>query len=142
MYVNGQYISKKHPLWKPGRYTSFGDAAFKSLGKYPEVPEGHVYILTNPHFPNWVKVGKAFDARDRTKSYQTSSPFRDYRLEHYIECDDRSKSEREAHQLMDKNSPERLGEWFRIPLEFAVQLLNSLKNKGEVFNGSTAAEAA
>ena len=27
MRVNGKYIPKSHPLHKPGRYTSFGDAA-------------------------------------------------------------------------------------------------------------------
>ena len=31
MYVNGRYISKKHPLYKPGKYKSFNDAAFSSL---------------------------------------------------------------------------------------------------------------
>ena len=29
MYVNGKYISKSHPLHKPGKYKSFGDAAYR-----------------------------------------------------------------------------------------------------------------
>ena len=28
MWVEGKHISKKHPLYKPGRYKSFGHAAF------------------------------------------------------------------------------------------------------------------
>ena len=31
MYVNGKYIAQSHPLYKPGRYKSFNDAAFSGL---------------------------------------------------------------------------------------------------------------
>ena len=29
MFVNGKEVSKKHALYKAGRYKSFGDAAFR-----------------------------------------------------------------------------------------------------------------
>ena len=51
MFVNGKYISKSHPLHKPGRYKTFTDAAFDSLAKYELSKEGQVYIITNPNFP-------------------------------------------------------------------------------------------
>ena len=34
MFVNGKYISKFHPLYRPGRYKGFTDAAFSSLKNY------------------------------------------------------------------------------------------------------------
>ena len=37
MYVNGQYISLRHPLYKAGRYKNFNDAAFSSLKNYAKV---------------------------------------------------------------------------------------------------------
>ena len=42
MYVDGKYIKDTHPLHKPGRYTSFGDAAFTALQKDAQVKEGYV----------------------------------------------------------------------------------------------------
>ena len=65
MYVNGNYISRKHPLYKAGRYKSFGDAAFTALQKDAQLKEGYVYVITNPAWPEWVKIGMAIDAEDR-----------------------------------------------------------------------------
>ena len=53
MYVNGKEVSKKHPLYKPGRYKGFTDAAFSSLQNYEEAKEGQVYVIRNPSFPSW-----------------------------------------------------------------------------------------
>ncbi|MEK9820466.1 MAG: hypothetical protein VW443_12860, partial [Pseudomonadales bacterium] len=74
MWVNGKEISKKHPLHKPGRYKSFGDAAFSALQKDIQIKEGYVYAIRNKAWPEWVKIGKAIDAQDRLNGYQTSSP--------------------------------------------------------------------
>ena len=40
--------------------------------------EGYVYVITNKAWPEWVKIGRAIDANDRLRSYQTNSPLRDY----------------------------------------------------------------
>ena len=41
MWVNGKYISKKHPLYiNQVRYKSFGDAAFSALQKDKQIKEG------------------------------------------------------------------------------------------------------
>jgi hypothetical protein len=37
-------------------------------------------IVISPAYPGWCKVGMAVDAEDRLKQYQTSSPYRDYKL--------------------------------------------------------------
>ena len=80
MYVNGKHVSVKHPLHKAGRYKTFEGAAFASLEGYDTTTEGYVYIINNPCWDGWVKVGMAIDAEDRCKQYQTSSPYRDYKL--------------------------------------------------------------
>jgi len=78
MFVDGKYVSNNHPLHKSGNYKSFGDAAFSALQKDVQVKEGYVYVITNPAWPDWVKIGMAIDAEDRLNGYQTSSPMRDY----------------------------------------------------------------
>lgn len=127
MYVGGKYVSKTHPLWKPGRYKTFEAAAFDSLGNYTKSKDGEVYIVANPAWPEWVKVGMAIDSMDRCNGYQTSSPFRDYNLVYSFKTSDRRKSEREAHDLIELYADERRGEWFKIAVGFATHLLSTIK---------------
>ena len=59
----------------------------QAVNQYSKVKDGYVYILTNPAWPDWVKVGMAIDAEDRCNSYQTSSPYRDYQLHYQVHSD-------------------------------------------------------
>ena len=118
MWVNGKYIPVSHPLYKPGRYKTFEDAAFSSLAKYELSKEGQVYIITNPNFRDWVKVGMAVDSEDRLNGYQTSSPFRDYALYKSWPVSDRRSAESEAHTHLEKTF-DRRGEWFKCTPEEA-----------------------
>ena len=126
MWVDGKYIPASHPLHKPGRYEGFEEAAFSSLQNYKSSKEGEVYIITNPAFEGWVKVGMAVDAIDRLKNYQTSSPFRDFELEYFCKVNDRRASEAKAHQLLDSKF-HRQGEWFCCSLKDARQILNEVE---------------
>ena len=131
MFVNGKYISKKHPLFKPGRYKTFSDAAFDGTYKLDNIKEGYVYVITNPAWPDWVKIGMAIDTDDRCNSYQTSSPHRDYELKYDIETGDRRALEQAAHKEASKLANESKGEWFKIDVETAIQILNNLKEQDE-----------
>lgn len=125
MWVNGKYIPKSHPLWKAGRYRTFEDAAFSSLQNYKLDPTGDVYIISNPTWNGWVKVGKAVDASDRLNSYQTSSPFRDYVLNYKYPCGNRNKSEKQAHKALAKKFDKR-NEWFYCTAEDAHNILKDI----------------
>jgi hypothetical protein len=124
MWVNGKYIGKDHPLHKPGRYKNFEQAAFSSLEKYESSVEGQVYAITNPNFPDWVKIGMAIDAEDRLNGYQTSSPFRDYVLQYRYDVNDRRQAESQAHTELQKLY-ERRGEWFKCTPEQARVVVSS-----------------
>ena len=126
MYLDGREISKKHPLHKPGKYSSFEDAAFSSLGTYVSRKEGHVYIISNPAWNGWYKVGKAVDADDRCQSYNTSSPLRDYKVEYKIYVQDRDKGEKIAHTQALKKTQTYSGEWFKICLKDLIETLDSI----------------
>ena len=126
MFVDGKYIPQSHPLHKPGRYKSFNDAAFSSFENLAKVKTGYVYVLSNPAWPDWVKVGMAIDADDRCSSYQTSSPYRDYVLHCAVATDDRRKDESKAHKALEKISDNRMGEWFKIPVQVAVDSISGI----------------
>lgn len=122
MFVNGKYIPKSHPLHKPGRYKSLDDAW--SHNKIETVNQGEVYAITNPAWPEWVKIGKAVDADDRLNGYQTGSPFRDYQVVNSVKTDNRHEAERKMHRLFEKTAEQRSFEWFKIPRNKVEELFN------------------
>ena len=134
MWVNGKYIPQTHPLYKAGRYKSFGDLAFGSLNNYSKIKEGYVYAIVNAAWPEWVKIGKALDAEDRLSGYQTSSPMRDYKLIHSVYFEDRNKAETKAHKIAatkaslawDKSSN---GEWFFMTDDQAIDTIKDVANE-------------
>ena len=131
MYLKGKEVSKYHTLHKSGRYKSFQEAAFESLPKYTLTKEGYVYILSNPAWAGWYKVGMAADINDRVNSYQTSSPLRDYTLEHYIFTDDRRVTETKAHLSIKKIANSFNSEWFKADLSGIVDILNTYRDNHE-----------
>jgi len=130
MYVNGKEVSKKHPLHKPGKYKTFNDAAFEGTYKISSIKEGYVYVITNKAWPGWVKIGMAVDSEERLNSYQTSSPHRDYILEHSVASNDRRKSEKEAHTRALPLATDSKGEWFKLSVEQAITILDNLNEHG------------
>ena len=115
MYLNGKYMPQTHPLWKPGRYKSLDDAW--SHNKIESTKEGEVYAITNEAWPEWIKIGKAVSTEDRLNGYQTSSPFRDYKIAYYIETPDRHIAERDMHVLVEGVADKRAGEWFKVSID-------------------------
>jgi len=125
MYVNGKHISKSHPLYKAGKYKGFEDAAFSSLENYKDNPQGQVYIITNPAWEGWVKVGMAVDANDRAGGYQTSSPYRDYELVYVVDTEDRRATEAETHARLGELFEQR-NEWFKCDVEMAKRIIDGV----------------
>ena len=127
MFVSGKYIPKSHPLYKAGNFKTFEDAAFNSLSKYTTSSEGEVYIITNPAWKGWIKIGMAIDANDRCNQYQTSSPMRDYKLKFKKYFDDRRTAEQTAHTLCAKKANNRKGEWFKLDIKIAKDIINNME---------------
>ena len=127
MYVNGKYISRKHPLYKPGRYKTFSDAAFDGTYKLESIKEGYVYAITNPAWPEWVKIGVALDSKKRVKGFNTGSPFRDYKVEYVLETINRHTVEIIAHKKAEEISKDHNSEWFKMSVEDAKNILDNIK---------------
>jgi hypothetical protein len=129
MWVNGTYIPKSHPLWRAGRYRDFGEAAFASLTRADNKDQsGDIYIITNPAWPEWIKVGMArVSAADRCNGYQTGSPFRDYRVEWTMTMTDCGKAESWAHRAIAQWAEQR-NEWFKISAQNAITIIEGDMN--------------
>ena len=112
MYVNSVFVSKKHPMHKPGRYTANEGSFFDVVPEDDKPLEGWVYIITNEAWPEWVKVGMADDPEKRLSGYQTSSPMRDYALFEAYKVGDRRAAEKAAHDIL-KGTYTKKGEWFK-----------------------------
>jgi len=126
MYVNGKYVPQTHPLHKAGRFKTFEGAAFSALKGYEKTPEGYVYIIANPSFDGWLKIGMAIDAEDRCNGYQTSSPHRDYRLLYARRFNDRRKAETKTMNKLKKVVKEHNGEWFKTDRNTAQEIIERL----------------
>ena len=85
----------------------------QALGVFDHVAAGYVYIISNPAWKDWKKVGMAIDAYDRCNAFQTSSPLRDYRVEYCKHFEDRREAEKNIHIILDDTGIERVGEWFK-----------------------------
>ena len=91
-----------------------------------EITEGHVYIICNPAWEGWFKVGMAVNAEDRCSQYQTSSPMRDYELKYKKVFKNRRIAEGTAHRRLERICADFQGEWFQINLNKAIQTIEDI----------------
>jgi len=98
-----------------------------SSGTKTEIASGFVYIISNPAWPGWIKVGSAIDYEARLRMFQTSSPLRDYRLEYVLFFKDRLQAERQIHGLLASCRSSVDGEWFSVDWMACVDLMYSVK---------------
>lgn len=97
----------------------------KSVKRLGLEKSGFVYVISNPAFPGYVKIGMAVEPHGRLASYQTSTPFRDYVLEHSVWVSDRRAAEREMFDYLDKLRVN--GEWFQCEVPLAKMILGTVK---------------
>ena len=105
-------------------------AAFAGMAE-DGVQAGSVYVITNKAWPEWVKIGRAIDANDRLRSYQTGSPLRDYWIVYSRRFDDVNAAERKAHLIAARitdtpwNKVDN-GEWFKLTEQQAIDVLKEV----------------
>lgn len=68
------------------------------------IKEGFVYMISNPSFPGWVKIGSTVDVYERLNTYQTYSPMRDYVIDGYYFSYDRFAEEFMYHKRYESNN--------------------------------------
>ncbi|WP_417623157.1 GIY-YIG nuclease family protein [Parasphingorhabdus sp.] len=83
---------------------------------------GHLYVITNPAWPGFCKVGRTTGLISRYRTYQTASPHRDFHLHYHRYFPDVCKAERTFRTLY--SGQRRNGEWFFIHPDDAANLVD------------------
>lgn len=85
---------------------------------------GFIYIISNPAFPTYYKVGVTENINDRLKTYQTGDPRRSYKVEYYIEHPDPYKAEKEIKEMLHYFAKSQRNEWTEISLPILISRLD------------------
>lgn len=87
------------------------------------------YIITNDAWAGWVKVGftTKSEMTTRLRTYQTGTPFRDYKVYHEVQFDDARKAEAEVHKNLKQMCSEHRNEWFKISPKMASNIIDCVK---------------
>lgn len=96
----------------------------KNNTKASGIKEGFVYAISNPAWPGHIKVGSSIDVYDRLKTYQTSSPYRDFVLEKYVFTLDRFEFERLIQSKFKSK-----GEWVECNKNELFDLMDEVHHK-------------
>lgn len=86
--------------------------------------EGFIYIISNSEFPNYYKIGVTSDINNRLRTYQTSSPHRNYKLEYYIYHPNCYLAEQKIRENMKYFAKEIKNEWYMVDLNIAKSRLD------------------
>jgi len=88
---------------------------------------GFLYIISNPSFPGFLKIGVSEDINARLHTYQTGDPKRSYKVEYYIFHPDCYKAEKKIKEMMKRFATSQRKEWFEVSLAVSkVRLDESL----------------
>jgi hypothetical protein len=82
----------------------------------------------NESFPGWVKVGSTGNLKKRLQTYQTSSPFRDYRLIYSIEHSEYRLAERMIREKIVPFAKSIKNEWYEIDIDMCKSRLDEVKD--------------
>lgn len=99
----------------------------RDYGGFKKNNKGYIYAINNPAWPDWIKIGKARDPYIRCNSFKTASPFRDYEIVYVLETNNYTIVEEKAHRLAAEIAQERRYEWFKITVQEAVDVLQSVE---------------
>ncbi|EJB4242352.1 GIY-YIG nuclease family protein [Salmonella enterica] len=102
---------------------------FKQEHKLP-ITEGFVYCISNPAWVNQYKIGMSQNPKERLAQYQTYSPYRDYKLEHWSFWFDKRKGEKLIHQFF-KDLKEH--EWFNIDSKKLHKYLETINSSSDLY---------
>lgn len=88
--------------------------------------KGYLYIIQNKAWTNWIKIGITTNIKHRLHTYQTGSPFRDYKVLYIIEHPEYKKAEKRVRLIMKPFTKEIRNEWYNVDIEMAKSQLELL----------------
>ena len=122
--LSGQSIEKQSSRRLPIGLAMDGETVFRRSNS----PEGWLYVITNPKWPEWVKIGKTRNLSKRLSSYNTGSPisqfFYQYRYHRFHE--NAREIEHKLHsEMRDDSRRGDTNEWYKMSIEEAISIIDS-----------------
>jgi hypothetical protein len=90
-------------------------------------PDGWLYVVSNPKWPDWVKIGITRNLSKRLSSYNTGAPTEDvyFKFDYHRFHDYAREIEREIHtDLIESPLRGDTSEWYRMSLEDAKAIID------------------
>jgi hypothetical protein len=104
-------INKKDKFFYPMNKTRCKECiSNNNRNKTPYSNEGYIYVITNPAWKGYYKIGQTVSLSKRMGTYQTSSPLRDFSYLSTVLVKDMNKAEKELLEEL-KRYYEVKGEW-------------------------------
>ena len=87
---------------------------------------GYIYAFKNPAFKGWVKIGKTTNLKNRLRSFNTGSPFKDFECVHSIDIPKTKLKTCEKKILKETSlqAEESNGEWRKICSKKLMNIFN------------------
>lgn len=83
--------------------------------------DGYLYIISNPAFPDLLKIGFSYWPERRRATLSTGAPY-DYRIEYEVRVENTREAESNAHFYLRPKWVR--GEWFRVSIKEAKAALD------------------
>lgn len=143
------YIKKSNPFFVPGKrfkslydmyayWTKKSGVDFTYLAEQEEakITKGYVYVIYNPAWDGWYKVGKAEDIEARLRGYQTGDPHRSYKVCYELEFDNCHDAERVIHNLLQEDDKVlKKNEWVMASFDRIRNIINEVKRNERASSG-------
>jgi Fe-S cluster biosynthesis and repair protein YggX len=100
-------------------------------GKWLSKAKGEIYIISNPAWKGWIKVGTTLNADRRLSQFQAACPLKDFKLVKFITVKNKLKAERKILEFIKFFAEDNNGEWIKIHTDTAIEILNTYKEKYE-----------
>lgn len=88
----------------------------------------YIYIISNPVFEGWYKIGRTLNIERRLYCYQTSDPLRRFKVELCIEVDDPR-----TYEYFFSTFTERKFEWVKADLDYCKIAIEQIRLEENVF---------
>jgi len=95
----------------------------KAVSERSDIVEGFVYIIQNPSWPGWFKIGQTLNVDDRLRVYQTSSPLNDFSVLLSWWTSNRRLVEKELIDKFETLGYEVRSEWIKIDKKTLFEIL-------------------
>ena len=92
---------------------------------------GFIYIMSNPAFPNLLKIGKSKKdpTTDRVNELNQTGVPEPFKVEYYAFVEDEDYLERVVHQKFASQRPNKSREFFSVKVEDAINTIRLLANQ-------------